>query len=144
MDGNGVPIPLVAYRTPPIFEDIDGPRAYVWGGQLRENRQSAPRGAGFKTLRWMVDVYLCLPAASTDANLDQQMPLTIDAVMAALRADKIPVPLTDATTGVVSQLLAIGEDFELEYLPERLLNAPAGLLWYTARLGATVQEQVQA
>jgi hypothetical protein len=145
VDGDNNPVPLVAYITPPTVEDIAGARAYVWGGTLRERRQTAPRGQGFKTLIWTVDVYVALAATSADPNLDQEFPLVLDAIMQAMRAAPMPIPLTDATTGVVSQLLAIGEDFDLEYVPERLLGQAAmDSLWYSARIGATVQEQVQA
>lgn len=144
VDGDGHPIPLVAWITPPVVEDITGPRAYVWGGTLQERRQTAPRGQGFKKLRWVVDTYLVAAATAADNNLDQEFPLIVDGVMAALRAAPMPILITDPTTGVVSQLLSIGEDFELEYVPERLLAAPAGMLWYSARIGTVVEEALQA
>lgn len=145
---NGLAIPnqpetLVAYITPPVIEAPDGPRAYVWGGTQKERRSTSPRPYGFKRITWMVDIYVIYLTSATDADLDEAFPLCLDAIEAALRAAPMPIPVTDPTTRVVSQLVAIGEDFEMEYLPERLADT-GRLLWYTARIGATVMEDVQS
>lgn len=152
---NDLPIPastqlLEAYITPPVVEDIDRPKAYIWGGRLRGSRQTAPRTgnaivngrAGFKKLMWDVDVYLVYETVPDAPTIDQEFPLIIDAVLDKLWTTTMPVFITDSTTGVQSQILAIGEDFDLDYPPEKL---PATLrtLWYTAKLGVTIYEAVQ-
>lgn len=145
---NGITVPgqsdtLTAYVTPPVVEALDGPRAYIWGGTGREQRRSAPRGYGFKRVNWSVDTFLVYETDSESSDLDETFPLILDAVMGALRAAPMPTQLTDPTTGAVSQMTAIGEDFTIEMPPERLLSPPR-LLYYAARVTTTVTEDVQA
>jgi hypothetical protein len=71
------------------------------------------------------------------------MPLIIDAIMNKTWTTEMPLFITDPTTGVRSQILAIGEDFELEYPPERTPST-LRMLYYVARLGLDVYEAVQA
>jgi hypothetical protein len=142
-----LPIPaldrnLEAYITPPTVEDIDRPKAYIYGARLRGMRQSAPRGPGFKRLNWMVDVYLSWETMPDEPSVDQEFPLIVDAVMTKTWTTTMPLFITDPTTGVVSQILAIGEDFELEYPPERTPST-LRMLYYTARIGLDVYEAVQ-
>lgn len=142
-----LPIPalgknLEAYITPPTVEDIDRPKAYIYGARLRGMRQTAPRGPGFKRLNWMVDVYLSWETMPDEPAIDQEFPLIVDAVMQKTWTTVMPLLITDATTGVKSQILAIGEDFELEYPPERT-PATLRMLYYTARIGLDVYEAVQ-
>lgn len=146
---------LEAFITPPPVDNLDRPKAYVWGARMRANRQTMPRGvapaAGFKKLTWQVDVYLSYetnpnpdPAAPPGTpDLDQEFPLIVDAVMAALWSATMPTFITDPTTGLQSQLLAIGEEFDFEYPPEKV-PATLRMLYYTGRLGFTVVEAVQA
>lgn len=143
-----LPIPaldrnLEAYITPPTVEDIDRPKAYIYGARLRGQRQTAPRGPGFKRLNWMVDVYLSWETVPDEPSVDQEFPLIVDAVLKAAWTTTMPLVITDPTTGQKSQILAIGEDFELEYPPERT-PATLRLLYYTARIGLDVYEAVQA
>lgn len=151
---DGIPA-LKAYITPPVLDTLDGPRAYVWGGRMRGRRQSAPRvgtpaalnsgQSGFKRLDWTVDVYLNyemnpdVPAATLDADF----PLIIDAVLTKTWTTTMPLFITDPITGVQSQILQIGEEFDLEYPPEK---APSTLrmLYYTCRIGLDIYEAVQA
>lgn len=143
-----IPKPLTAYITPPTVEDADGPKAYVWGARLLGSRQTAPRPVAFKHLSWTVDVYLSyetLPPNPNDPseNVDQEFPLIIDAVMAKTwYTAPMPTIITDPSTGVTSQILAIGEQFQLEYPPERTPSS-LRMLYYTARLGFDVYEAVQ-
>lgn len=138
---------LTAYIQPPNFEDLDAPRAYIWGGRMLGERQTAPRGvapeAGFKRLNWVVDVWVSYLTTPDASDADQAFPLVIDAIMNAFWTTPMPTFIQDTVTGVRSQLLQIGEEFELEYPPER---APATqrMLYYTARLGLDVYEAVQA
>ncbi|MER6350669.1 hypothetical protein ABT186_02135 [Streptomyces sp. NPDC001634] len=146
---DGLPIPgstqtLEAYITPPTVDELDNPKAYVWGGRLRGTRQSMPRGQGFKRLNWNVDVWLTYETNPDGPSVDQEFPLIVDAVMNKVWTTPMnDTFITDPTTGVKSQILAIGEDFDFEYPPERV-PATLRMLYYTARLGLNVYEAVQA
>ena len=145
LDGIGVPgqtDTLVTYITPPPVEALDGPRGYVWGGTMRERRRTMPRPLGFKALTWTVDIYLIYETSPSDADLDQAFPLLIDAVLTTLRRAPMPIKIYDPTTNAQSQLLAIGEDFDMEYPPE-VTPATQRSILYTCRIGATVQEDLQ-
>ncbi|WAL67144.1 hypothetical protein ORV05_04970 [Amycolatopsis cynarae] len=148
---DGIAIPgqtqtLPAYVQAPPLVPLDGPVAIVWGGRMRQKRQSMPRGAGFQQLEWQVDVYLSYET-STDTDLeptvDQEFPLIVDAAMQALRTTTMPVTITDPTTHQASQILSVGENMSLEYPPER---APATLrlAYYTCQLTTTIMEVIQA
>ncbi len=134
---------LEAYITPPTVEDIDRPKAYVLASRMRAKRQSAPRGPGFKWLGWTVDVYITYETVPDSDTVDQEMPLIIDAVMTKLWTTTMPLFITDPTTGVKSQVLQIGEEFDLEYPPERT-PATLRMLYYAARFGFDIYEAVQA
>lgn len=146
----GETAPLQAWITPPMVENLNGPRAYVWGGRLRGGRQTAPRRAGFKNLNWVIDVYLSYLTTPDSADIDQQFPLIVDAIMAATWAVTIPLMIDGQGQPVnaanpppgATQILSLGEDFELEYPPERSV-ATQRSLYYTCRLGLDVQEKVQ-
>lgn len=135
--------PLEAHIVPPVVEDIDRPKAYVQGARLRGQRQTAPRGPGFKYLNWTVDVYITYESVPDSATIDQEMALIVDAIMMKTWKTTMPLFITDAVTGVKSQILAIGEDFELEYPPERT-PATLRMLYFAARLGLSIYEAVQA
>lgn len=160
IDGLWVPgaaTTIDAYITPPPLEELDGPKAFVLGARLRTDRQTTPRRAGFKHLAWTVDVYLSYETNPDSPTVDTEFPEIVDAVMAAFWSTTIPVfidangrPITDAGGGPVfqgpqgsSQILNTGEDFELEYPPERV-PATLRMLYYTARLGIDIYEAVQA
>lgn len=135
---------LEAYVTPPTVDELDNPKAYVWGGRLRGTRQSMPRGQGFKKLNWNVDVWLTYETNPDSPTVDQEFPLIVDAVMNKVWTTPLnDTFITDPTTGVRSQILAIGEDFDFEYPPERV-PATLRMLYYTARLGLNVYEAIQA
>jgi hypothetical protein len=145
---NDLPVPgqdktIEAYITPPTVEDIDRPKAYIWGGRLRGMRQTAPRGLGFKRLNWVVDVYLVWETLPDGPTIDSEFPLIIDAVLNKTWTTTMPIKIQDPQTGQSSQILQVGEDFELEYPPERMPSTLRTLYW-TARLGLDVYEAVQA
>lgn len=144
LDGLAVPggLTLTAYITPPAVDKLDGPKAYIWGGRLRGTRQTMPRGQGYKKLAWNVDVWLSYETMAKSPTVDQEFPLIVDTVMAATWTATMPTFITDPTTNQQSQLLAIGEEFELEYPPEKV-PATMRMLYYTARLGLTVYEAVK-
>lgn len=147
---------LKAYITPPVVDSLDGPRAHVWGGRMRGRRQTMPRGQAYKRLDWMIDVYLVyeMNPDQPATTIDMDFPLIIDTVMNKTWTTTMPtfidpngVPVTVAQAQAnpsvtYSEILAIGEDFELEYEPERN-PATLRMLYYTARLGLDVYEAVQ-
>src|SRR5580704_1499421 len=85
LDGLAIPVaqmpPLTAWLTPPALEQADGPRAYVWGGNLPVSRQTAPRGPGFKKFPWTVDIHLAYLTTPDDGLGCEPMPKIIDAVL---------------------------------------------------------------
>lgn len=155
INGLEVPIggtrPLEAYITPPTVEDLDRPKAYVWGGRCRGRRQTAPRTtsgigtgkSGFKHLDWTVDIYLAYETTPDSVTADQEFPAIVDAVLAKLWTVPMPTFITDPLTGLVSQIQAVGEEWDLEMLPERTPNT-LRMLYYSARIGMNVYEVVQA
>jgi len=156
---------LEAYVQPPVLDTLDCPKAYIWGGRMNGKRQTMPRintpqadligHSGFKKINWSVDVFLSyemnpdVPAV----DLDQDFPIIIDAIL--WRTWTTPMPIfidpqgNQATQAQLiegveySQILAIGEDFELEYPPERVPST-LRMLYYTARIGLEIYEAVQA
>jgi hypothetical protein len=139
----GLNVALEAYVTPPMVEDIDRPKAYVMASRGRARRQTAPRGPGFKRIDWTVDVYVTYETVPDSDTIDQEMPLIIDAICTKLWTTTMPLFIEDPTTGLKSQVLQIGEEFDIEYPPERT-PATLRMLYYTARLGFDVYEAVQA
>lgn len=139
----GIPQALEAYVTPPTVEDIDRPKAYIWGGRCRIQRQTMPRGAGFKHLGWMVDIYLAYETNPDSPTVDQEFPAIVDAVFNKLWTTTTPLFITDPLTGVQSQLLNVGENMEFEYPPERT-PATLRMLYYSCRIGMELFEAVQA
>lgn len=138
----GVPGPMVARVTAPAVEKMKEPRAYVWGGRLAARRQSAPRGAGFMKFLWVIDIYVAFLDTPDDAFQNEPFPLVLDAVMKAFMTATMPVlidPLGNVLTAASgsasdTQIQAVGEQFDLEYPPERTVNA-LRQAWYSARIG---------
>lgn len=144
LDGTVLPLyqPLTAFIEPPIADTTASPRAYIWGSTLVEKRRAAPRPQGFKRLEHNVDIWLVVFDSADSDQLDEAFPTTIDAVMQALREAPMPVTLTDPRSGIVSQLIAIGEDIKADYAPVHAV-AEQRLLRFDARLIATCIEEVQ-
>lgn len=159
IDGISIPgqqKPLQAWITPPSVENMDGPRAYVWGGHLNVTRQTMPRHAGFQSYPWTIDIWLAhLTVADTQKNpdLDDEFPQIIDTVTQVFRSTTMPVfidadgnvedvsaPVTDRAG--LTQIQRIGERWTLDYPPE---HAPATLrmVWYSALVAMEVLEVVQ-
>lgn len=156
IDNLEVPIlntqPIEAWITPPVNEDIDRPKAYIWGGRARGHRQTAPRNisqklvdgrSGFKEINWTVDIYLVYETVPDDPNIDQVFPCIVDAVMTKLWTTPLNSFITDPTTGVVSEITSIGEEWDFEMLPERTPNT-LRMIYYTCRISANVTEILQA
>jgi len=144
----GQPQPLQVWITPPVFEDLDGPRCYVWGGRGNVVRQTMPRGRGFKKLSWLVDIYLVYETnpqdtnAATGSTVDSEFPIIVDSVILALGNAPMTEVMTDPDTGYQSQLLAIGETITLDYPPEKT-PATMRMLWYSCLLTTDVIEAIQ-
>lgn len=150
---------LEAYITPPTVEDLNGPRAYIWGARQKVKRQTMPRlingnpqTGGFKEYNYTVDIYLSYLTNPDDALIDQEFPILVDTVLAALWQTTMPVyidstgnvlsPLVGPSTPGASQVLDIGERWEMEYPPEKT-PATLRMLYYTCRIGMEIQEVVQ-
>lgn len=146
--------PLTAHITPPALEDLNGPIAYVWGGHLNVSRQTMPRGAGFKSFPWMIDIWLVyLTNANENPTIDDEFPDLIDTVTRALWTTTMPVfidadgnvedvsaPVTDRDG--LTQIQRIGERWTLDYPPERT-PATMRMVWYSASISMEVLEVVQ-
>jgi hypothetical protein len=154
IDGLAVPAlgkEITARITPPIWDKADAPRAYIWGGRLAAARQTAPRGPGFTAYPWTADIYLAYLAGATQAFEDEPFPGVVDAVLKALQAAPMPTFITAGGVPVGpnqvnptdTQIQAIGERFELDYPSEHAVLA-GRQVWYSARIGASILEVVQA
>lgn len=146
LDGLAMPAalkPLKAYIMPPAREKLSGPHAYVWGGTSRARRQTAPRLQGYKHLDWMVDIYLMYETVSTSPTIDQDFPLVVDAVLTQLWTTTMPVFIVDPTTLLNSQIVAVGEQWDLDYPPVKALATERRML-FEARIRMNVYEAVKA
>lgn len=164
LDGLAMPagIPnLRAWITPPTLEDLDGPIAYIWAGRMRTRRQTGPRinlvapGPGFKHIDWTIDVYMSYETTPDTNTVDTDFPSICDAVMTKLWTTTMPtfidsngnplppIPGGGAPPGANSQILAVGEEFDFEYPPERVPST-LRMLYFTAKFGFNVYEAVQA
>jgi hypothetical protein len=131
--------PLVTYITPPNPGKLPGPAAYVWATTGTNRRQTAPRGAGFRMMTWDVSIWLMAPGLASDVNANTKFAGLIDTVTNALVTDTMPVMETDPITGLTFQLLAIGEDFNIQQSPVHAL-ADQRLLMYEALISLTIKE----
>lgn len=139
---------LEAFITVPAGANLDGPMAFILGGRLTGRRQTAPRGKAFKHLAWVVDVYLAYETNPNSPTVDVEFPQIVDAVMLQTWQTTMPLfldpygnPTTPGAPGS-SQIISIGEDFELELMPDRT-PATLRMLYCGARLGLDVYEAYQ-
>jgi hypothetical protein len=147
----GVQGPMVARITAPLVEKVGPPKAYLWGGRVASSRQTAPRGPGMRKFPWSIDVTLMYLDNPDNALANEPFPRVIDAVMWAFMTTKMPTWISkdgdvvgpNAETRTDTQIQAIGENFDLDYPPERTVTAQRQLL-YVARLSVSVLEVVQA
>lgn len=144
---NGIAIPgqqktLNAQVVPPPLEPLSGPMAWITPGRMRGARQSMPRGPGFTEPRWEIDITLDLLDLPTDPALEQVFPLAVDAVLYALWGAKMPDYITDPTTGIKTQMLAVGEEYSFE--PGNWVTTSNGrMLLFRGRVTTTVRETMQ-
>ncbi len=130
--------------APPVPGEIAVPQIYVWGAHFKETRQMMGRGiGGAKRLDYDLAIHLYAEMLSDDTTADSAFPLFIEAVLSALRRITMPQPLTDNVTGVVSQLVAVGEDFNVTYGVPRSLRDQR-FLWYNCGVTMSATEIIIA
>lgn len=141
---------LDAYVTPPNVRNLNGPVACIWGSRVHGRRQTAPRignsiipgTSGYKELDWVVDVWLSYETTPNGDSIDQEFPLLVDAVLNKTWTTTMPVVIQDPTTQQYSQILSIGEEFEMDYPPEKT-PATLRMLYFTTRIGLVIKEAIQ-
>lgn len=152
----GLPGPLEALITPYDPDESGEARAYIWPMTGHEARRTIPRGpvtvngapspagtAGWKQATHQVSIFLVWFGYDNDPNADTSFPALVDFVMAVLRSSKNPATATDPYTGLVSELLDIGENLTYEYVPV-LSTDDQRILRYDARIDVHCTEYFQA
>lgn len=153
---NGLALPfgspnLTAMITPPDPGDGMLPAVYIWGSTGEEARQTMPRAkpglpstGGFKVILYRVDCWLIWFGDAENANADSAFPAVIDVVTNQLRTTLMPVlNLVDPVTSGTSNLLAVGENIDVDYAPVHATEDQR-YLCYTARVICEIKEQIQA
>lgn len=112
---------LNTFVAPPVPGDMSVPTCYIWGAQFNESRQTAPRGSAFKTVTYDVDIWVFVVDDPNSQGVDQRFPVLIDEVQDVLRKTEMPVTIQDPTTQATSQILSVGETFEVRYDVERTI-----------------------
>lgn len=144
---NGLPLPgqaqpLDAKVVPPPLEGLTGVKAWITPGTMSGSRQTMPRGPGFTQPRWAVDITIDMLDLPTDSQIEQSYYLCVDAVLMALFADTMPVPLVDPTTNAQTQLLAIGEEYGFT-AGNWVVTASGRAVLFRGRVTTTVKEALQ-
>lgn len=134
---------LDALITPPNPGFLDRPTAFIWGGHMRESRRTFGRGYGFKKIKHDLRIYLVSIEDASDSTADTGFPSVIEAVLTKLRGVGVPTTIYDPTTNAQSQLLAIGEQFDVNFDALRTLQDQR-LVRFLALITATVEESVLA
>ncbi|MFF4403589.1 hypothetical protein [Streptomyces sp. NPDC001404] len=148
LDGTVLPYDagaLSAFIAPPDPGDGMQPSVYIWGSIATDARQSMPRGMGFRLIAHEIDLWLIWVAPNDDPYADSAFPGILDAVVQQLRTAPMPVlnQPDPANTGVVSDLLKIGERVRWDYAPVHSIEDQR--YWvYTARIICDVTEKLQA
>jgi hypothetical protein len=154
LDGLAIPGPahvgpLEAFITPPDPREDPPPAAYIWPSGGTETRRAVPRNsgpgtpAGLKSIRLMMDVYLTWFNTVDDPYADGAFPSVIDAVMQALRTSPDPATVVDPDSGLVCELVGVGEGMSWQNLG---VNSAADQRWlrYDALIQAPFLEFIQA
>lgn len=146
----GLKEPLQALITP-LDPDVnpDGiARIYVWPARGPVKRLAMPRNtgpgtpAGWKTLKHELEVFLLWMDYQDDPQADVNFPLLIDYVWMLLETSPDPGMFTDPETGLVSDLVNLGEDMTYEFIPPRTLE-PQTMRRYDARIQCSLTELYQ-
>ena len=90
----------------------------------------------------MVDVWLSYETTPNSDTIDQEFPLLVDAVLNKTWTTEMPIVIQDPTTQQYSQILSIGEEFEMDYPPEKT-PATLRMLYFTTLIGLVIKEAVQ-
>ena len=93
------------------------PTAYVWPTAFETSRDTLPRnlgpysqaGAGFKAKQHSTDVFIVWMDGGSEDDADTIFPGIVDAAVAALETASMPALITDPYTGVVTELVNLGE-----------------------------------
>ena len=141
----GIPVPDVNQQL-----DIGGtlrpvPIIYIWAVTIHEDRQTMPRGPGWKKLTYRLDVILQVMEDPDDVQRPTAFSCLYDAVRFAVNITPITTFITDPVTGYQSQVLQIGEELDSEiFVPENI--GPGGQGWVRsgARLTLKIEEAVQS
>jgi hypothetical protein len=111
--------PLEAWVLPPQEVDLaEGPKAYVWGGTLDEQRATLPRpllmgeAAGQKRTVYTISCYIQWAGQPDDGA---SFPLLLDAIRARMRIVRIGVPIVDSVTGEQTVLSDFGERIRVDH-----------------------------
>jgi len=145
---NNLPVPgqstnLRTVLVPGMQMPLTGPIALIIPGPAHGERRTAPRGLASMEIPWWIDIYLKYETNPNAEMLDQLLPLIVDAILYACWAPKLPLQITDPTTGRVSNLVALGEAFEVDPQPP---ETPATMrtLLFSALIRIEAKEWVQA
>ena len=147
----GIKGPLECLITPldPDVNPGGGARIYVWPAKGPEKRRAMPRNtgpgtqAGWKQLTHELEIFLVWMDSPNDPQADVNFPLLIDYVMFLLRTSPNPAQVTDPETGVVSNMVNLGEVMTYEYVPPRTL-AEMAFRRYDARVSCSLLELFQS
>ena len=153
LDGLAIPsygINLKAYVAPPVPDQVNYPRCYIWGANYDERRLTLPRAAyqqpqtgATKETTYHLQVFLYATEDPNGPNIATNFPVLIDTVMEALRSAPIGIQITDPVTGASSGLLAIGEEMTVDYDYERSL-ADQRYVRMGAQITVTIWETFQS
>lgn len=147
----GINGPIDALITP-LDPDVnpDGiARCYVWPAHGPEKRIAFPRNSGpgtpaaWKQLSHELQVFLVWMDSPDDQSADVNFPLLIDYVMFLLRTSPNPADWTDPETGVVSNMVNLGEEMSYDFVPPRSLEQQM-YRRYDARISITLLELFQS
>jgi hypothetical protein len=121
------------------------PKCYIWGNTIHEDRQTMPRGPGFKKGTYRLDLLLQVLEQADDEFRETAFPCLFDAVRFAINATAIVVDITDPVTLYQSQILQIGEEFDSEiFIPDSISIGSQSGVRSTARLTLKIEEAYQS
>ena len=121
------------------------PNCYIWANTIHEDRQTMPRGPGFKKMTYRLDLLLQVIEQSDDEFRETAFPCLYDAVRFVLNATAIVHDITDPVTGYASQVLQIGEELDSEvYIPDSVSLGDQFGVRSTARFTLKIEEAMQS
>lgn len=135
--------PLATFIVPPTQTPLTGPIGMLLPAPAHGERRTAPRGMGSIEIPWSIDIYLKYETNPNSELLDQQFALIVDAILYKCWGVKLPLQITDPVTNVTSNLVALGEAFDVDPNP---VETPASMrmLLFTGLVRIEAKEWVQA